>query len=354
MIKTLQSYRFIFVLFVFFSHFAWGDTPAFDFGGECGVSFFFILSGFVLSVGNGHKIDDGTFSRKGFIMKQLSKFYPLHLLTLAAFVLLSVKATGGVDVIKLLLNVFLLQSWVPDNSYNFAFNGVAWFLSDVMFFYLLFPWLYSKIIHVGVKRLFVWISIVLTAFIALASVVPGGLVNTLIYVFPPVRCIDFAVGILLYRLFRSERTLLLKRFLENRKHKIALSLVEAGIIIILLFTFIVYSFLTARVRCVALFWLFMAATIYLSAVTDNAGGALARLLHSKKTIELGGLSMEIFMVHPLVINIVKDVSVHSGIDLGYAVTAMITICLTLAAAYLLKKYFVSKLYSVLKNAVIKT
>ena len=64
--------------------------------------------------------------------------------------------------------------------------------------------------------------------------------------------------------------------------------------------------------------------------------------------------MEIFMVHPLVINIVKDVSVHSGIDLGYVVTAMITICLTLAAAYLLKKYFVSKLYSVLKNAVIKT
>ena len=215
MIKTLQSYRFIFVLFVFFSHFSWGGIDAFDFGGECGVSFFFILSGFVLSIGNGCKFNDGTFRHKTFLFKQLAKFYPLHILMLAAFVLLSVKATGSIDVVKLLLNVFLLQSWMPDNAFNFSFNGVAWFLSDVMFFYLLFPWLYSRLMHASVKRLAILIILVLFVFVAFVSAVPDGLVNTFIYVFPPVRCIDFSIGILLYRLYQSRQTRSLKHFLAN-------------------------------------------------------------------------------------------------------------------------------------------
>lgn len=74
MIKTLQSYRFIFVLMVFFSHFSWNDVAAFDFGGECGVSFFFILSGFVLSVSAAER-NLKNYPRKTFITKQLAKFY---------------------------------------------------------------------------------------------------------------------------------------------------------------------------------------------------------------------------------------------------------------------------------------
>ena len=47
MIKTLQSLRFFFIMLVVLSHYI---GTSFDFGGECGVSFFFVLSGFVLSL----------------------------------------------------------------------------------------------------------------------------------------------------------------------------------------------------------------------------------------------------------------------------------------------------------------
>ena len=51
MIETLQSLRFIFMMMIFMSHFAYRDIGAFDAGGDCGVSFFFLLSGFVCSLG---------------------------------------------------------------------------------------------------------------------------------------------------------------------------------------------------------------------------------------------------------------------------------------------------------------
>ncbi|MBQ7870061.1 MAG: hypothetical protein IJ355_07030 [Prevotella sp.] len=47
MIETLQSLRFIFFVMIFMSHFGYDGRPTFDAGGDCGVSFFFILSGFV-------------------------------------------------------------------------------------------------------------------------------------------------------------------------------------------------------------------------------------------------------------------------------------------------------------------
>ena len=53
MIHTLQSLRFIFIMLVVLSHYI---GSSFDFGGECGVSFFFMLSGFVLSLAYSERI----------------------------------------------------------------------------------------------------------------------------------------------------------------------------------------------------------------------------------------------------------------------------------------------------------
>ena len=87
MIQTLQSLRFIFIMLIVFSHII---GKSFDFGGECGVSFFFMLSGFVLSLAYGRKVEERQFSTRSFVLRQLLKFYPLHILMLMAFVALPV------------------------------------------------------------------------------------------------------------------------------------------------------------------------------------------------------------------------------------------------------------------------
>jgi len=55
---------------------------SFDFGGESGVSFFFILSGFILSYAYGKKVAEGTFGTKAFIKKRYS--YKVGYLTTAS------------------------------------------------------------------------------------------------------------------------------------------------------------------------------------------------------------------------------------------------------------------------------
>lgn len=61
-IRTLQGARFLFVAFIYLSHCVTPNvsTP-FDFGGDIGVSFFFILSGFVMSWDMGRVLAGASF-----------------------------------------------------------------------------------------------------------------------------------------------------------------------------------------------------------------------------------------------------------------------------------------------------
>ena len=119
MIETLQSLRFIFVMLIFLSHFAYRDIRALDAGGDCGVAFFFLLSGFACSLGYGRQLRDGTFRYGHFLWRRLRKLYPLHLLCLLAWVLLGHSPLN----LKVLLNLLLLQSWVPDAGWYFSCNS---------------------------------------------------------------------------------------------------------------------------------------------------------------------------------------------------------------------------------------
>ena len=79
MIGSLQSLRFIFAIMIFLHHFTGnGGVGLFEAGGSCGVSFFMILSGFVMSVGYFEKVQLPSFNYTSFIGKRLIRVYPLH------------------------------------------------------------------------------------------------------------------------------------------------------------------------------------------------------------------------------------------------------------------------------------
>lgn len=102
---------------IFMSHFTWMNSEEFCFGGDCGVSFFFMLSGFVLCHAHGKEVTDSRFGHKRFILRQLSKIYPLHIATLLATILIGIKAGIYPGIGNLALNVTLLQSWIPAPTY---------------------------------------------------------------------------------------------------------------------------------------------------------------------------------------------------------------------------------------------
>ena len=277
MIATLQSLRFVFMMMIFMSHYAYRDLSAFDAGGDCGVAFFFLLSGFACSLGYGRQVHEGTFDYGDFILRRIRKIYPLHLLCLFFYLLMS---HSSFDM-KALLNLLLLQSWVPDAEWYFSCNAVSWFLSSLLFCYLLFPWAYRYVS----KSLSL---LILLAYIFAYWLTPNDHINAILYVSPLVRFVDFYWGMLLHRLY--ERIITLPG--SGRA--------EVLLMIALVLTLAVYPYTDSKFRNAPLYWLVL---IPLILVFAQQKGIISRWLKSKPMMFLGSLTMPIFLTHQLLIGI---------------------------------------------------
>ena len=110
--------------------------------GSSAVSFFFMLSGLVAGYTMIGKQEDAGLRQVGtFLRKKIGKLYPLYFCT----VIFSVMFTGlpemllqgdpaaGQQVRQLLRSLLLIQAWFPEGY--FAYNGVGWFQSAMMFLY---------------------------------------------------------------------------------------------------------------------------------------------------------------------------------------------------------------------------
>ena len=142
--RQLTFTRFIAAIAVVFFHWA-AVWPALNdwmwkyrlHVGPSMVSYFFVLSGFILVVVYlypGREVD-----RRRYWAARFARAYPVYLLGVA---LLAIPLSFGVDgnhldPTALVLNVFLLQAWTP--HYALRLNAPGWSLSVEALFYLLFP-----------------------------------------------------------------------------------------------------------------------------------------------------------------------------------------------------------------------
>ena len=273
MIATFQSLRFLFVMMIFMSHFAYRGVAPFDAGGDCGVAFFFLLSGFSLSMGYGPGIADGTFRYGRYLRRRLVKVFPLHLLCLLAFLLLF---RPEIDAC-LPLNALLLQSWIPDADCYFSYNGVSWFLSTLLFSYLLFPLAYR-----GARPSS--LAVLLVLYIAVYLAVPYDRVNALLYVSPPVRFVDFFLGVMLYKFYQRHPLISLPRWTEPL------------LVLLLAAALCVYPVADEKLRTAPLYWVILLPLVYVFARQE---GQVSRLLRHRTLRWLGTLSMPIFLLHPM-------------------------------------------------------
>lgn len=179
-LPSLTGMRFIAAALVFLSHssllypFASSgaqntmQTLFYGKAGFTGVTFFFVLSGFVLT----WAMRPGDNARK-FWRRRFFKIWPNHILTfLAAGILLTVVTRAAFSGWNALLNVLLLQSWSPDLNVRTSFNVVAWSLSCEAFFYFCFPFIMKLINRIRPERLWLWAIISAAAVISVPSFTP--------------------------------------------------------------------------------------------------------------------------------------------------------------------------------------
>ena len=145
MIKPLTSLRFFFALFVFLSHLYFLKASEFYIDifenffseGFLGVSFFFILSGFILAYNYEDKILEKRITKKEFYISRIARIYPMHFVTMLAALIISSLIGGSGKYIA--QNILLVQSFFPNEKIFFSLNAPSWSISNEMFFYLIFP-----------------------------------------------------------------------------------------------------------------------------------------------------------------------------------------------------------------------
>lgn len=111
--------------------------------GYASVSYFILLSGFVLGYNYNKRARAGQFDTVRFYKARFTRIYPIYLLSLLlAWQMLPVEYeahTHHMFWLGMVLSPFLLQGWVP--SIATFLNTPAWTMSAEAFFYVIFPWM---------------------------------------------------------------------------------------------------------------------------------------------------------------------------------------------------------------------
>ena len=178
-IHILTSLRFFAALGIFLLHannhllFQSELLNEFDFS-KC-VSFFFVLSGFVLY----YSYADRVISLKRFYFSRLIRLWPLTalsiflvLLFLPSHIYLPSGYGPTQSFLSFFVNILCLQSFVPIPNFYFGYNAVCWSISVELFFYLCFPFVrnlpYSKFFTLIALNSF--LIILICAFLDLSEI----------------------------------------------------------------------------------------------------------------------------------------------------------------------------------------
>lgn len=125
MINTLTSLRLFFALMVFGAHCYVVDSifsTHFYKEGFVGVSFFFILSGFIIAYNYQQKLVERKVSKRQFWVARIARIYPLHIATLLGVAVIGnlLHPMGwGEGLRHFIPALFLLHPFVPRMDYFF-------------------------------------------------------------------------------------------------------------------------------------------------------------------------------------------------------------------------------------------
>ena len=280
-------------MFIFFHH-CLGLYPG---GGTMGVTFFFVLGGFSMTLGYHDKVLKSGFSYKQYITKRCIKFYPLQWLCLLGIMPLALVSFKIQQLPIFFANATLLQSWIPIQKVYFSFNWVSWYLADTMFFAVVFPLVFKLIATTSTKGRVAIAVLLAVIYTFVAMLLPTEKYHAILYISPYMRLFDFVFGIYLALLFLKIKGQPAKWWNGN-----IIGQLEVFVLILLLV--IESCLLPEDATWIApIYWIPVALLILIASLAGRTGGGI--LLENKYMYRLGELSFVIFMTHQIVLRYTK-------------------------------------------------
>ena len=359
-INSLTGLRFFFIITIVLSHFTflndYFDSFAIFANGQFGVLFFFMISGFGLTLKNqttNSTLLNSKVTLKSSIQfgtKRVSKIYLLYIVTMLLVVPLTIHKTivtdGQSNILlsigkvfaKILIAPTLLQSLTGTSMLSQMFNSVAWFLSTIFILYMLYPVLEKFNNKVMKKNPYVWIILIAISgelFRILFRFIGAKIVffDLLEYVSPFSRIFDFSTGMLIADIFIDVKSK------KVEKLKLA-NLYEPLVFLIVMFTWIFIPVLTQNEILISVVYrLAIMSTIFIFAFES---GFLSKLFSSKFFVTMGNLSMYVFLIHfPVILYFVYFLTLIMGPSLICSVICVI-LTIVITAVWVLCIHLVSK------------
>lgn len=310
-IESLQALRGWAFLGILLCH-SYNDV--YEVLGKWGVSVFLVLSGFVMMYAyEDRKVECGIMENLKFSFRKIRKLYPLHLIMtfLAAPIVLGglfgkfVFRDAVMNGAGLLMNLTLLQAWMPKTYYYFSWNGVAWYLSVCVFLYFMFPYIKKRIEGCsGIKTLFLELGIVFalqigTALIASLLPIPAKLSDDFVrwftYICPLYRFGDFVIGCYLGCIY--------KKYSGKETAKVAMTFLEVFAIVLAVVSCLLYKYEVSVLGAGALRYtvLFLPGSVLLVYLFAKRDGWITKVLSNKLLVWLGNLTAYTFLIHQVVV-----------------------------------------------------
>lgn len=297
-----------------------------------GVSFFFVLSGFILAYV--YPRFDGAKDVAKFFAARISRIWPAYLVSLLlAAVALRMPANQF-----LLPNIFMVQGWIPSWPYYFSYNAPSWSVSTEMFFYLAFPalifrwertWLWKWLAAGALVIFLIWL--VGEMHLPRLSMSNEATQHGVLYINPLARIFEFVSGMVACLAYRRLRTSM------RELPKIYLSILEVMISIIAVASIcdgLSFSMFPHFMRTAGAQWtskssdvLIFPVLIFLFAFGE---GSLSKLLGSRLMILLGEISFSVYLTHQTVFYYyVKRWPSQSTDYTGFTICVLTTLLLSL-------------------------
>jgi peptidoglycan/LPS O-acetylase OafA/YrhL len=272
-----------------------------------GVSFFFVLSGFILT----HVYTSKPFPGYGrFMLARFARLWPMHvfaLLMLLTFVRPDSITFDGPGFFSkwyaLLSNLTLTQAVIPFKAYTFSYNSVSWSISTEAFFYLAFPLLLVNIRKTWhVKLIGSAICALLFALAFKSCPYDGDMehitIASAIYANPIVRGVEFCLGMSTWVVW--------DRYIKEARFSTAAWTVIEGAALVMTSAWIYWCVAPVgdsipNLILHALFnengsgWLF---AILIAAIASGRGW-FGKFLSRKPFVFLGHISFSIYMLHQI-------------------------------------------------------
>jgi peptidoglycan/LPS O-acetylase OafA/YrhL len=333
-IEQLTFTRFIAAITIVIFHFG---LLAFPFKNEIlttlfkrsniGVSYFFILSGFVMIIAyfkpSGEKIDV-----KKYFFYRFSRIYPIFILAAIGSVGCFFISSKNVKFVDLFLNLFNIHAWFP--AHSLIINPPSWSLTVEFFFYAIFPFLFNKIYKNSRWQKLIFVILLIWLFTQIGINVLfyspyyqgfPSVSHNFIFYFPLFHLNQFLIGNLAGLIY-------VNRLLKNKNYDVWILMI--ALLINLLILTKVHICLNDGLMAIFFvpFILLMASNI----------GFITRIFNKKIFVFLGEISYGIYILQMLVFIVCKFILKKVGIQ-NHEFQFYISVIALIVIASITYKYF---------------